>query len=765
MILIVLLLCLIRLRIVWSLQLKALAFSRNADTQPYSPLIDQFNKYSNEQGLDITIKLNLLTSYNSTFSLSNFGTMIESLFKNKKNKYDLYFYDNLYTPRYGHYLLDLRELISKEVLNLYDKAIISKTCMYKDRLVGIPVQLSYSVLYSNHNLLKKYDKQIPTTWDELIETSKYILKKEQDANNTNIIAYNGLFDDSDQGTCSLIDFIYSCRKDSKSPYPKLISQTSIDALEMIKKLKNEIASDEIFSSDDYITASRLFDPEPTMIFTRFLIFQAPVKYLIPYTISALPGLHKGVTGASVCGFNIGISKMIDKVNKEAAFKVVKYIASKEVHREFVKQELTTPFMPSLLEEKEICDIIDCSMYRSLQYTGREITKDIHDVDAYSDKFRKYIYEFLYGNKGALEVLKKVEDITKIYTISIHTEDSLVGLIYFIIYVVISTFMVVSIIFIFKEDFSPFFTFLSNDFWVIIVIGLIEVLSIDFTRFGEITVEKCHLRLFMLCTGFTLVLIPNLYKLTINFPIENKISFWSYRHPYLFLSLFIFLDLSFSGLSMLAPYEIENVFVEEGQNFQLCRIGSIFGSIVIWGATLYKILIIGVMLVLIFSEWNIQSTFFDMKLILSVVYITTLLTIITSILKFIKIRNYIMYYLMETSIFIIFTVSNYFLLFGYRLVLAFMMKQNIKSEYINNVCKNFVSNKSMDQSNNNSSKTNSETYQTNAIDKSNEMSNTYNDQNMNDHKMSITPPAKIPIFTKIINCHYTITSGIYNNNNN
>ena len=57
-----------------------------------------------------------------------------------------------------------------------------------------PVQLSYSVLYSNHNLLKKYDKQIPTTWDELIETSKYILKKEQDANNTNIIAYNGLFD-------------------------------------------------------------------------------------------------------------------------------------------------------------------------------------------------------------------------------------------------------------------------------------------------------------------------------------------------------------------------------------------------------------------------------------------------------------------------------------------------------------------------------------------------------------------------------------------
>jgi len=41
--------------------------------------------------------------------------------------------------------------------------------------------------------LKKHKKRIPKTWDELIETSKYILREEKKLNNTQLLAYNGLF--------------------------------------------------------------------------------------------------------------------------------------------------------------------------------------------------------------------------------------------------------------------------------------------------------------------------------------------------------------------------------------------------------------------------------------------------------------------------------------------------------------------------------------------------------------------------------------------
>jgi len=43
-------------------------------------------------------------------------------------------------------------------------------------------------------LLNKYNKTIPTTWDELIETGEYILDEEKKINNdSNLIGFNGLF--------------------------------------------------------------------------------------------------------------------------------------------------------------------------------------------------------------------------------------------------------------------------------------------------------------------------------------------------------------------------------------------------------------------------------------------------------------------------------------------------------------------------------------------------------------------------------------------
>ena len=56
-----------------------------------------------------------------------------------------------------------------------------------------PVYIIYSVIYNNMKYLNKYNKKIPKTWNELLETGKYILKQENKLNNTNILIYNGGF--------------------------------------------------------------------------------------------------------------------------------------------------------------------------------------------------------------------------------------------------------------------------------------------------------------------------------------------------------------------------------------------------------------------------------------------------------------------------------------------------------------------------------------------------------------------------------------------
>jgi len=51
--------------------------------------------------------------------------------------------------------------------------------------------VSYEVLYSNKELLNNHFKPIPKTWEELIDTCKYIMEQENDSD---LICYNGLFD-------------------------------------------------------------------------------------------------------------------------------------------------------------------------------------------------------------------------------------------------------------------------------------------------------------------------------------------------------------------------------------------------------------------------------------------------------------------------------------------------------------------------------------------------------------------------------------------
>jgi len=165
---------------VYGIILNAIAFSIDGNQQTYTPLIEEFNNYSQKNNLDIRIELNLLTRLNITYSTTDYGSMVEALLKKKNSKknYVLYFYDNAYLNYYGEYLLNLNGLIPKEHIEMYDNKILADSCYYDDnKLVGLPVKIYYSVLYCNDKYLKKHNEKIPETWEELLKTSKKILNE------------------------------------------------------------------------------------------------------------------------------------------------------------------------------------------------------------------------------------------------------------------------------------------------------------------------------------------------------------------------------------------------------------------------------------------------------------------------------------------------------------------------------------------------------------------------------------------------------------
>ncbi|ORX80973.1 hypothetical protein BCR32DRAFT_268565 [Anaeromyces robustus] len=528
--------------------IEAVAFSRDVNDQVYIPFINDFNNYSKEHNLNITVNLNLLTRLNTTYSITDFGSMVEVLLKKKTTKYDIFFYDNLYTSKYEPYLLDLNEFVPKELLDQYNDDIIAQTCIFNNRLVGIPAKMGFSVLYSNEEYLNKYNKRIPKTWEELLQTAKYIIAEEKKLNNTDLIAYNGLFNDSESGFCSIYEFIYSYRNSVDSPFPEFSSNEAINALEMIKRLKNEIASDD-----------------------------------------------------------------------------------------------------------------------------------------YAEKIKFHFFNFLYGNSTAYEELQKIDDITRIHYISFFDKNSIIGIINSILLIFLILFAGLLIVFLFFENYSPFFEFLPTDFWIILVIGLIIGFSTCVIEFGKLNNQKCNLKLFLLTYSITLVYIPILYKLIINFPEKTKFTIWIFKHKYIFLLFFISIDILIYILMIKYPYNIENIIINDGQNFQRCKMTSIPGHIIVVFNIATKCILYIIILILTFMEWSIIDTYYDVRFISVAIYISTISLTLYFIVDIIQINNFKAYFIIHEYISIVMGISNYILLYGYRVINGFLKGKNLKSLFINEIC--------------------------------------------------------------------------------
>ncbi|OUM69934.1 hypothetical protein PIROE2DRAFT_2134, partial [Piromyces sp. E2] len=569
-----------------------------------------------------------------------------------------------------------------------------------------PLYLGYTTLYANENFLNKYNKTIPKTWNELLSTSKYILESERKLNNTEFMAYNGLYDDSESASCSLYDFIYSFRHSVSSKTPKITSQEAIDSLTMLKKLKNEVGLE-----NSYAVGKLLMDGNA--LFIKFLKFLSPISEIIEHNHFKevlLPGNIKGITGETIVGYNIGIIDGLDPDKKKACIEILKYMTSKETHKIFLLNNQIISGINSLYDDEDVCKIIDCELRKNLQFVGRP-KYTLYSYDEYSEKYRKKIYEFLYGDRKAKDVLRDIENLSKIFYISFDTRDSYVGIIFINIISLTSVLMLFSLLFLIPENYGPFFEFLPNNLWILVVLGSIIIQCSSFTMLNELTEFKCGIKSFML------------------------------------------------SIVIIGSYYVDNILIEDGKNFQKCLLNGYFGIITRIILFLYEGFIILVMNVLVFIEWNIQSMHSDIKFSSIASYISVLTTILYFMLNLAQINNYAMYFIIKESIISLMAISNYIFLYGYRLLFAFADKQNLKLVFINTINKNFVNNEStMDTKSKSNEYNNSKscTYNKSNIKKSHNMNDsneTSNNEYTNDENNSSN--RRTSIFTKIINYHYTL----------
>jgi len=649
--------------------INAIAYSHHVEGQIYTPLVESFNKYSRENNLDIILEVNLLTLDNATFDVGGYGSTVENLLRKKRNsKYELYFYDNLYAKRFEPYLLDLSEHIP-EHLEMYKAGIASQTSVFNNHWVGLPVSIEYTVLYNNKELLDKYGLEPPKTWDDLINITKYILKKEKEAGNDDLLGYNGLFPRKELGMCSIYEFIHTFRKSVESPFPDITSEEAVNALNMMKRLKEEIASDNIFEAADDKTKERLANGK-----FLFLKYWYQPGNIVPRTI--MPGHIEGISGTTIGGYNLGIGGDVKGKTLNATLTAFKYMTSREVQKKFITERGLFSGILDLYEDPDVCDQVNCTFFKSFQPIARP-TYITNSYNEYSEAFRNYIYEFLYGNKSAKEVLKEIENLSTTHKITLFSaKDTSIGIIMFIIVLIISGIMALSLTVLRSRYYQSNFKFLPNDQWNILILGCILILYTSFTGYGEINQFKCKAKPMVLSFGYALHIFPILFKLIQNLPNEHSFKDWVTSNQKRFFFVYMAANVVAIALGMTGNYNVVYKEVINGNNYEVCRIRGAFSVLTFILTFLVNYVSLFSVLVMAIKDLKRGGNRIDM--------ISVICTMVVDIVNFalvyafisLNVNSFTAYFNIFTCLFIGFSVTNYILLYGYRIIWVHMSRTNL-----------------------------------------------------------------------------------------
>jgi len=397
-----------------------------------------------------------------------------------------------------------------------------------------------------------------------------------------------------------------------------------------------------------------------------------------YRGSALPGKKEGVSGTVVIPNNFAVNRYIDEDRKLAAMEFIKFAMSKESQKRYITGNFMFSAITELYDDPDVCIFLECDIVKN-SYPFSFMSNDVKlfGDDNYHIKYRSYMLDYIYNDKPLGEVLKKIDDITRIHNFSWKTDDSYAGIIVLTVFLIIFLGIILSLVCLYIKKFENRFKFLSKEEWIITTAGSLVLLCSLLTLYGDVTNIKCQLRITLITFGFVLTICPSFLKMMVNFPEPNKISTWILKNKHLSIVIAMAFTLFLNAILAMFSYDPEEFVTSDGKNYKKCMMKNAFGNIIYYIIQFYDVLIIIVSLILIFIEWNLKETSMDVKLIAAALFMSTLSLIIFNIIDKVQFKNYIIYSILLAINILIFAISNHLFIYFIRVLPLF--KNNSKYE--------------------------------------------------------------------------------------
>ncbi|MDF0662173.1 ABC transporter substrate-binding protein [Rhizobium sp. BC49] len=270
---------------------------------------------------------------------------------------DVYQTDVIWAPQLADQFIDLKEATKDVVGQFFPSIIASQTV--NGRLVALPLFTDAPALFYRKDLLDKYGKQPPKTWDEMAATAKEVQDKERQAGQKDLWGYVFQGNSYEGLTCNALEWVKSSGGGQIVETDGAISINNEKAAAALERAKGWIgtisppgvlAYQEEESRGVWQTGNAVFMRNWPYAYSLGNGADSAVKG--KFDVMTLPVAAAGDKPSSTLGgWNLAVSKYSEK--QEAAIALVKFLASKDVQKARAVELSNLPTLTDLYDDKDV----------------------------------------------------------------------------------------------------------------------------------------------------------------------------------------------------------------------------------------------------------------------------------------------------------------------------------------------------------------------------------------------------------------------------
>ena len=291
-------------------------------------------------------------------------------------------------------LYDLTPYVKKSVkyFDMYD---------YNNRLNGkilaLPLFIDTSYLYYRKDLLQKYSKNVPKTWDELYNTALEIQTQERLLGNKNIWGFIFQAKKYEGLTCNFIEWISSYGGGSVIDHKGNVTINNTNAIKALDKISSFINTITPINVLNYMEEdSRSMFQNGNAVFMRNWTYvwnllqkeNNPLKDKVGFASLPKGSTIKSKSRSVIGGWSYAVNKY--SRNPSLAAKFVVMATDKKSQIERFKIEGQTPAIPELFKKPELKEITS-----TLNIYNNAVLRPSFGINHDYSLTSKYIYDIAY----------------------------------------------------------------------------------------------------------------------------------------------------------------------------------------------------------------------------------------------------------------------------------------------------------------------------------------------------------------------------------